>query len=258
MKIVGIIPARYESTRFPAKLLQPLMNKRILSWVIEYSIKANVFDDIIVSTDDEKIKNFVEEKYRDIKAVMTKEEAKSGSHRAFLTYFQENLDHDFLVSIPADEALINYFELKNAIEEIIQNYPRYAITTLYTKFFSVGDLISLKSCKIVNYGKKALYFSRSIIPAMKNGKIDNSLSIYKKHVGVFIFHKNILSNRMWRKQSILAEVEGLEQNGFLENGYEIFLKEIKHNYFGIDTKDQIELLEKRYIQLQKDRGNYDT
>jgi CMP-2-keto-3-deoxyoctulosonic acid synthetase len=130
------------------------------------------------------------------------------------------------------------------------------IITFYCDFYCKEDLMSRLSCKIVSdYSDRALYFSRCVIPTSKDPD-DNwrtPLGVFKKHIGIFVFPKTWLEmygKNMWDdRKSILADTESLEQNRFLEFGSLVSLLKIKHVGFGIDIRDQIEILENRIKSL---------
>lgn len=256
MNTLGVISARYKSSRFPGKMLTKIMGKPLLSWSIENAQKVDYITDLIVATDDDIIVDFVKKNHSDIEVVKTKE-ARSATERTFFM-FQEHREkcfYDWYMSIPADEPFIDPNELNEKtkptnIGKLV--LPKSAITTLYTKFYSFPDLESKQSCKIAsNLYDYAVYFSRAKIPATKDGEYLD-LDKYKKHVGIFFFHhiffedmKNtIIYKYDWKSE--LEAIEGLEQNRFIDLSIPIKLIEIRHNYYGIDTPGQVKLIEDRY------------
>lgn len=250
MKYLAIIPARLGSIRFPGKLLYPLMNKPVLSWVIDYVKKVFFFNDIVVATEDKEIANFMAEHYPNIKVFINKKPVHCGSQRA-LEVSQMYSDYDIYATIPADEPLVDYGEI-NKLHRFLECEFSDDILTLCTKFYYEDDLKSRLSCKVVtNKLDQVLYFSRSVIPGQKGNKL-LPLEQYKKHVALMFFTKEFLrekANMMWGDwSSYIEETEGLEQNRFLDFGAKVKLKEIKHNYFGVDQKWQIDVLRIRYAK----------
>lgn len=248
MKYLAIIPARFESNRFPGKLLHPLMGKPILSWVIDYVKKVYFFNDIVVATEDEKIVDFVTTNHPDIRIFINKKPVTCGSQRA-LEVSKTLSNYDIYVTVPSDEPLINYEEI-NKLAKYLDYEFKEDILTLYTKFFCYDDLKSNLSCKIVtDKENNILYFSRSIIPISKDGII-SSLEEYKKHVALMFFNASFLRKKgdlLWGDwKSKIETIEGLEQNRFLDFGAKIKAAEIKHDYFGVDQEWQLNILEHRY------------
>ena len=235
MNRVYIIPAHLKSKRFPNKLIQKFGDKRIIDIVIEKT--KTLLGDVVLATEDDLLIDIAKE--HKIQAFKMGEVG-CGSERAY-HFYKANSQYDYYITIPADEVALDMKEVSKALKDNHNN-----ITTLYCDFYNQHDLVSPLSCKIVStIHDKALYFSRSVIPIhkQKNDLIYDDLSIYKKHVGVFIFSKSFLSSssKVWGK-SRLATIEGLEQNRFLEYGYDIHLRKIKHIGFGIDQPEQIEQL----------------
>jgi len=250
LKIATIIPARLESKRFPNKLLAKFNGKSILQNVINYTKQFNFPNNqIILATEDQALIDIGIKNKLDIYFTS----ARCGTEKAY-QYFLQHQNYDYYITIPADEPFID----PNEINKVLQ-FNKYIncleILTLYTKFYRLMDLESNLSCKIVaDQNDYALYFSRTCIPSSK--KLYKSYSLetyplkeYKKHVGIFIFPRLFLMTygaNLWnQKDSKLAEIEGLEQNRFLEFGFKIKLKEIKHYFFGIDVPSQIPILEQR-------------
>jgi len=255
MRTLAIISARYESSRFPGKVLEKLMGKPILQWVIDYCRQVRYFTDIVVATDDARIENFVNSLYLNVRAIRINENVRCATERMWQVYNLFRGKYTFFVSIPADEPLVNYQEINRIFPKVINCNEQYDIFTLYTKFYGNEDLKSRLSCKVVtNFNDRAIYFSREIIPSTKDGKpID--LNKYKKHVGLFFFCDTYLErygNYLWGNwNSSLSDIEGLEQNRFLEFGSKIKMIEIKHDYFGIDQPKQIDEATIRFHVINK-------
>jgi len=243
MKIVGIIPARLSSKRFPNKLFYKFQGKTILENVIDRGLQLGFLDKIVVVTEDIKVKNFVKTIYAgaDVK-VFTSEKCRCGTEKVY-KYFQFDDSYDYYFYMPSDEPYydVNQIKLNSMLE--------YDISTFYTKFFNEEDLKSILSCKIIidNDGCM-LYNSRSIIPISKDGTLYD-LTVYNKHLGLFMFSKNFLRSfgeYVWSNyKSEIADIEGLEQNRFVDMGIKVKMIEINHIGFGIDQKFQIKLLEER-------------
>lgn len=241
MKVVGIIPARLSSSRFPNKLFHNFMGKSILENVIDRGLQLDFIDKLVVVSEDLEIKKFVKSLYKNVD-VISVEPCRFGTEKVY-KYFLKNKMFDFYFYMPSDEP---YFDIKQIkLQDMVSN----DISTYYTKFYCEEDLRSNLSCKIIIDKEGCmLYNSRSIIPIKKNGMIHN-LSTYNKHLGLFMFSNKILSEKgsyIWSKyESELANIEGLEQNRFIDLGLKVKMIKVNHIGFGIDKKHQIEILENR-------------
>jgi len=241
MKYLAVIPVRYQSSRFPGKILKPLMGKPILSWVIEYAKKVFFFNDIVVATEDKEIVKFIKKKHPEIKIFINQKLVRCGTER-LLEVSQKMPYYNMYVSLPADEPLVDYKEI-NKLQKYIEHDFTEDILTLYTRFFCREDLESPLSCKIItNQDDHLLYSSRAVIPTSKDGK-KLDLNIYKKHVGVTFFPEYFLFKRgesMWGDwHSVMTEAESLEQNRYIDYGARVKMLEIKHDYFGVDVEQDI-------------------
>ena len=251
MKYLGVIPAKFASKRFPGKLLHSLMGKPVLSWVIEYAQKIDFLSGLLVATDDEEIASFVLKNHRDVKVFKNQIPVSCGSQR--ILEISKAFPHfGVYITIPADEPLVDYKEI-NRIKNVLRMNFSGDIATLYTKFYNKEDLESNLSCKIITNRKDhMLYNSRVVIPIYKDGS-RLPLQEYKKHVGLMFFSDYFLykeGDDLWSDwHSSMTETENLEQNRFIDFGARVQMFEIKHNYFGVDQKWQIDSLEERYKKL---------
>lgn len=248
--VAVVIPARYHSTRFDGKLLKTFRGKPVLWWDINSALKLKFKDNLVIATADDEIKNYV----KDMPGVQVVDiDAPYGTAKVFSYYISINNRFDYYMSWPADEPAISPNEVNriwSAVKELLDT--KADVVTLWTKFYEESDLKSNLSCKLaVGRGNRVLYFSRAIIPSTKSGK-ELPLDKYKKHVGIFFFAKRTFQkygpSYWWGLNSELQEIEGLEQNRFLDLGMQVYALEIKHIGFGIDTPDQIEKLEKRIAE----------
>ena len=194
MRILAVISARYKSERFPGKLLEKIFDKTILEWVIDYCRQIKYFTDIIVATDDVRIENFIHSKYIDINTIKMDEPVRCATERMFRVYSIFKNKYSLYVSIPADEPFVNYEEINSIFPNILQTHNTENIITLYTKFYNEEDLKSKLSCKIVtNIDDYAIYFSRAVIPATKNGEF---LSFPSRHTAfAFLIAATFPTNR---------------------------------------------------------------
>lgn len=240
MKFLGIIPARYASTRFPAKPLAILGGKPVIQRV--YEQVNGVLDEAVVATDDQRIYDAVVAFGG--KVVMTSTEHRSGTDRCYEALTKIGADkYDVVVNIQGDEPFIQPQQL-NALCECF-NDSTVDIATL-VKPFTVDDgyaaLENVNSPKVVvNNKMEALYFSRSIIPFMRGKDREEWLpnQTYYKHIGLYAYRSDVLRQITSLPQGTLEKVESLEQLRWLENGYKIKVGISKIETIGIDTPEDL-------------------
>lgn len=251
MKFIGIIPARYASTRFPAKPLAMLGGKPVIQRV--YEQVANVLDETYVATDDERIEQAV--KAFGGKVVMTSVHHKSGTDRCYEAFQKIGSNADVIVNIQGDEPFIQRSQLES-IKACFDDEATQIATLV--KPFTVADgfetLENINSPKVVvNQSMQALYFSRSIIPFQRNQEKAEWLKghTYYKHIGLYAYRAEVLKEITSLPQSSLELAESLEQLRWLENGYTIKVGISEVETIGIDTPEDLARAE---IFLQQDGG----
>ena len=239
MKFIGIIPARYASTRFPAKPLALLGGKTVIQRV--YEQVAGVLDEAYVATDDERIEQAVKEFGG--KVVMTSVNHKSGTDRCYEAYTKVGSGYDVVVNIQGDEPFIQPSQLE-AIKNCF-NDPSTDIATLVKLFTSADGFEALENVNspkvVVNKNMNALYFSRSIIPYQRNKDKADWLAghTYYKHIGLYAYRAEVLKQITSLPQSSLELAESLEQLRWLENGYSIKVGISEVETIGIDTPQDL-------------------
>lgn len=243
MKFLGIIPARYASTRFPAKPLAVLGGKTVIQRVYEQVV--GVLDDVYVATDDERIEAAVNAFGG--KVVMTSVHHQSGTDRCYEAYTKIGGDFDAVVNIQGDEPFIQPSQL-NALKKCFID-PTAQIATL-VKLSTIGEpfsvLENVNSPKVViSKDWNALYFSRSIIPYQRNVEKKDWLKehTYYKHIGLYAYRVEVLKEITALPQSPLEIAESLEQLRWLENGYKIKVGISNVETIGIDTPQDLERAE---------------
>lgn len=243
MKFIGIIPARYASTRFPAKPLALLGGKPVIQRV--YEQVAGILDDAWVATDDERIEQAV--KAFGGKVVMTSTSHKSGTDRCYEAYTKVGQGFDVVVNIQGDEPFIQRSQLE-AVKACFDDASTQIATLV--KPFSADDafevLENANSPKVVvNKNFQALYFSRSIIPYQRNAGKQDWLKghTYYKHIGLYAYRAAVLQEITALPQSSLELAESLEQLRWLENGYTIKVGLSDVETIGIDTPQDLERAE---------------
>ena len=239
MKFIAIIPARYASTRFPGKPLAMLGGKRVIQRV--YEQVAGVLDDAVVATDDERIYEAV--KAFGGKVEMTSTEHRSGTDRCWEAYCKQGGTYDVVVNVQGDEPFIRATQLE-ALKRCFE-HPATDIATLVKPFTEADGLAALEnpnSPKVVLDGaSQAIYFSRSVIPYLRNYPREEWLAhhTFYKHIGIYAFRTEVLKAVTALSQSTLERMESLEQLRWLENGYKIGVGITDIETIGIDTPEDL-------------------
>lgn len=243
MKFIAIIPARYASTRFPAKPLAMLGGKPVIRRV--YEQVAGVLDDAVVATDDRRIYDAVEAFGG--KVVMTSTEHRSGTDRCWEAYLKQNLKYDVVVNVQGDEPFIRASQLET-LKRCFDD-PATDIATLVKPFTEADGLAALEnpnSPKVVlDARSRAIYFSRSVIPYLRGVERTEWLArhTFYKHIGLYAFRTEVLRAVTSLPQSTLEKAESLEQLRWLENGYKIGVGITDVETIGIDTPEDLKKAE---------------
>lgn len=235
MKIIAVIPARYASTRFPAKLMQDLGGKTVILRTYEAAKNTNLFDDVFVVTDSDLIFNEIVS--NNGKAIMSVKEHESGSDR--IAEAIENLDVDIVINVQGDEPFINAEPLAQVIE-IFKNDAdkKVDLASLMTEIQNEDDINNPNNVKVVvDQNNFALYFSRSVIPYPREQNVGVR---YFKHIGIYAFRKQALTDFYSLPMKSLEASEKLEQLRYLEYGKRIKMVETSHVGIGIDTIEDLE------------------
>ena len=235
MKIIAVIPARYASTRFPAKLMQDLGGKTVILRTYEAAINTQLFDDVFVVTDSDLI--FDEIVSHGGKAIRSIKEHESGSDR--IAEAVENMDVDIVVNVQGDEPFIDTAALEKLIEVYKNDSEKKVdLASLMCEIKEVADINNPNNVKVVvNQNGFALYFSRSIIPYPREANVGVR---YMKHIGIYAFRKQALMDFYNLPMKSLEASEKLEQLRYLEFGKSIKMVETNHIGIGIDTKEDLE------------------
>lgn len=243
MKFIGIIPARYASTRFPAKPLAILGGKTVIERV--YRQVEGIIDHVVVATDDERILKAVEAFGGE--AVMTSVNHKSGTDRVHEAFTKVGMGYDVVVNIQGDEPFIHAQQLESIRQCFADN--TIDIATLVKPFTPNDGFEALENVNspkvVVNNKMEALYFSRSIIPFTQGKEKAEWLKghTYYKHIGLYAYRANVLKEITSLPQSSLEIAESLEQLRWLENGYKIKVGISEIETIGIDTPEDLQRAE---------------
>ncbi|MGV7108007.1 3-deoxy-manno-octulosonate cytidylyltransferase [Flavobacterium sp. U410] len=235
MKIIAVIPARYASTRFPAKLMQDLGGKTVILRTYEAALATQLFDDVFVVTDSDLIFNEIQNNGG--KAIMSQKEHESGSDR--IAEAVENMAVDVVVNVQGDEPFIDKKPLEQLIEIFKQDDEKKV--DLASLMFEIGEKEEIENPNnvkvIVDQKGFALYFSRSVIPYPR---AENVGVRYMKHIGIYAFRKEALLDFYRLPMLSLEASEKLEQLRYLEYGKRIRMVETQHGSIGIDTPEDLE------------------
>ena len=248
MKYIAVIPARYASTRFPGKPLAVLGGKTVIQRVYEQAV--SVLPEAYVATDDERIFEAVEAFGG--RAVMTRADHKSGTDRIEEAVekieesgkWKEEGENLVVINIQGDEPFIQPSQIETLMH--LFDDPETQIGTLGKRFETIEAVRNPNSPKIVTDRRGfALYFSRSVIPYIRGKEADDWLIHYPflKHLGIYAYRREVLSEVTRLPQSALEKAESLEQLRWLENGYRIRVGLTDVETVGIDTPEDLERAE---------------
>ena len=241
MRILGIIPARYASTRFPGKPLTIINGKSMIQRVYEQALKAEMLNDVVVATDDDRIYDAVLSFGG--KVVMTSSEHKSGTDRCAEVVKTINDKYEAVVNIQGDEPFINPEQINQIASLISQKDSQ--IASLCKPIKDADELFDNNVVKVVfDIKGNALYFSRHTIPFMRNVENEarswmNSHTFYK-HIGIYAYKTDVLEQISQLTQSELEMSESLEQLRWLENSYRIIMGITEYESYSIDTPRDVE------------------
>lgn len=238
MRILGVIPARYASTRFPGKPLVEIAGQSMIERVYRQVKKSNSITKVIVATDHPKIVEHVKSFGGDV--CMTSETHASGTDRCFEVLKKETDPFEYVINIQGDEPFISPNQI-DQLASILDGETELA--TLSKKIENKEQLFNSNVVKIVvSKDSKALYFSRSPIPHIRNTAQELWLShhTFYKHIGMYAYRTDILEMITTLPISTLEKAESLEQLRWLENGFSIKVAVTTEETIGIDTPDDLE------------------
>ena len=243
MKVLAVIPARYASTRFPAKPLALLGGKPIVQRV--YEQVAKMVERVVVATDDERIYDIVASFGGEV--VMTSPNHKSGTDRCAEAYEKLGYEADIVINVQGDEPFI----VTEQIATLVKCFENEAIdiATLVKPFSAESGIEALENPNspkvVINERGEAIYFSRSVVPYLRDVERSEWLErhTFYKHIGIYAFRAKTLGEITQLPQSPLEQAEKLEQLRWLENGYRIGVGITDIETIGIDTPEDLERAE---------------
>jgi len=241
MKIIGIIPARYASSRFPAKPLVDIGGKSMIERVFLQAKKSKSLTDVLVATDDERIASHVEAFGG--KVVLTSETHQSGTDRCFEAINKFSPDADLVINIQGDEPFIHPEQI-DLVASCFDS-AETQIATLVKIIKTEEDLFNVNIPKVVlNAQKEALLFSRQTIPSIRGKEQQEWLKSFTfyKHIGIYAYRIPILAQITALKPSSLEMAESLEQLRWIENGYKIKVEFTDFESVAVDAPDDLKKL----------------
>lgn len=232
MKVIGVIPARYQSSRFPGKPLADICGKPMIWWVYNQVSQVKEFSEIYVATDDERIVACCEE--YGMKYVMTRKDTPNHIHRIWEV--TEMIEADYYISINGDEPLISPDNIRQAFpSKVISDRPFFQ--SVYREMHDPAEVMDIANVKIVlNKEGVCMYQSRYPIPCPKG----SLLFTYKKAIGIECFNKKALDIFAHTPMGVMEKIEDIDHLRFLENGIPIYYKQIDSESLSVDTKNDLE------------------
>ena len=233
-KTIAVIPARYNSTRFPGKLMEILGDKTVITTTYQNVVETGLFDEVFVATDSEII--FDEISKNGGKAVMTGEH-ETGSDR--IAEAVRNIDCDIVINVQGDEPFLKKEPLKQLIDVFSNdNKKEISLASLKIKLNNIVDIENPNHVKVItDLNDFAMYFSRSVIPFHREKSLEVT---YYKHIGVYAFRKEALLKFSTLPMSPLEKLEKIECIRYLENGMKIKMIETDFVGVGIDVPEDLE------------------
>lgn len=240
-KIIGMIPARFGSTRFPGKPLVPILGKTLLQRTYENTKQASSLDKIIIATDDTRIFDHVKSFGGDV--IMT-EDCLNGTDRLaqVLRLRPECMKASIIVNIQGDEPCLDPSDI-DKVTNLLLKYPEASISTAAAPLHSQEEALNPGIVKcIVDMDENAIYFSRSLIPGNKKQQYNPKFP-YLRHIGLYAYRPDFILTYQKLAATPLQLEEDLEQLKVLENGYRIKVALIKHASPGVDNPEDIKKVE---------------
>ena len=250
-RIIGVIPARYGSSRFEGKVLADIAGKPMIQWVYERATKSKTLDELFVAVDDPRVQSRVEGFGG--KAILTGTHHKSGTDR--IAEVVEKMPADIIVNIQGDQPLIDPDMIDEAVQPMIDN-DKIQMSTLKRQIekdeFDDPGVVKV----VVDDQDFALYFSRSLVPYPR---YDEDMRAYE-HVGLYVYRKDFLLKISKMPQGYLEKIESLEQLRVLEKGYRILVVETKVDKaagVSVDTPQDIEKVERLIAEMKGADDGYE-
>ncbi|MGM0470910.1 MAG: 3-deoxy-manno-octulosonate cytidylyltransferase [Bacillota bacterium] len=232
-QVVGIIPARYDSTRLPGKPLLEIQGQPMIQHVYKRAEEADILDEVIVATDDLRIKEAVLD--FDGRAVMTSADHQTGTDR--LAEVAAEIEADLIVNVQGDEPLITSEMITAAVQPLLAD-QKAVMSTLKHQITDDEEIKNPNLVKVItDQNNNALYFSRSPLPYCRDQEAELD---YYKHIGLYVYRREFLLKFAQLAVTPLEKAESLEQLRALEQGYKIKVAETEANPLGVDTAEDLD------------------
>jgi 3-deoxy-manno-octulosonate cytidylyltransferase (CMP-KDO synthetase) len=229
-RVVGVIPARLESTRLPRKVLRTLNSEPLLGWVYRAAQECLALDEVLIAADSAEVQELCI--HRDWPCLLTSPALPSGTDRLFAV--SRHVDGDIFVNIQGDEPLLRPEHITAMLAPFAK--PGVDVTTLKVKC-TPENVTNPNAVKVVTAEDgRALYFSRSAIPYNRDG---DSSARYWKHLGLYAYRRAALERFASLKPGLLEQTERLEQLRLLENGMSLYVAETPYDTVGVDTEEDL-------------------
>ena len=240
MKIIGVIPCRYQSSRFPGKSLALINGKPMMWHVYQRALESNVLDEVYIATDDERIVKVANE--HNLKTVMTSDKHETGTDR--VAEVASQIQADYYINIQGDEPFIEPEAIKLVAQAIIDcDNPLVQAANAYTSIQDTSDVVDTNTVKVVmDVNQRALAYSRQPIPYPKanTAKYSKLLGLYAfKQSGLQVFSENLPAS--------LEKVEGVEMYRLLEHGYSIQMVKTNDGSISVDTPSDLKRVQKKFV-----------
>ena len=241
MKILCVIPARYASTRLPGKPLADIAGKPMICRVYDRAVQAKCLSEVVVATDDQRVQQAVEA--HGGKAMMTAKDHPTGTDR-LAEVAAAYPDIDLIINVQGDEPLIEP-SIIDALAAAFDSDADLKMATVMTEITDEAEQMNPNNVKVVtDKNGYALYFSRSLLPYPRYRK---GVPVYK-HIGIYAYKREFLLHYAKMAPTPLEETEALEQLRALENGYRIKVIRTDHRFVGVDTAEDLAMVNKIYRQ----------
>lgn len=246
--VVGVIPARWASTRFPGKMLAEIRGRPLLQWVVERAQRAEALDGLLVATDDGRIFDLAAR--IGVEAVMTRADHSSGTDR--IAEAISKTQAGIVVNIQGDEPLIDPL-LIDTVAQALMEERDWDMSTAAAPIDDIEDIDNASVVKVVcDEDQKALYFSRAPIPFSRDGEERTTGTLYWRHIGLYGYRRSFWERLVKEPVCMLERTEKLEQLRALYMGGRIKVIETEDVSLGVDTPEDVERVERR-LSMTRDR-----
>jgi len=240
MKIIGVIPCRYQSSRFPGKSLALINGKPMMWHVYQRALESNILDEVYIATDDQRIVKVANE--HNLKTVMTSDKHETGTDR--VAEVASQIQADYYINIQGDEPFIEPEAIKLVAQAIIDcDNPLVQAANAYTSMQDISDVVDTNTVKVImDVNQRTLAYSRQPIPYPKanTAKYSKQLGLYAfKQSGLQVFSENLPAS--------LEKVEGVEMYRLLEHGYSIQMVKTNDVSISVDTPSDLKRVQKKFV-----------